>query len=268
MAARPYSVVLTALAVIVTVWIWTLTATVFAIRWYAVERPGPPIKELFPYGEMRIGVDASFPPFAVATADDLFGLDIDLGRALSARLKVPVRFVNMGYDGLYDALKTDQVDMLISALLIDPSRTNEVLYTLPYYNAGLALITPVDRPFKVMSELSGQTLAFEFGSLADQTARQWLRRIAPFSTQPYETPDDALDANRLGLSDTTLADTTSIRLYLREHPDWKADYTQVTDVLYAVAVRIDRGRTWAAVNEALQSLVDDGSLEAIIARWL
>lgn len=259
---------LAALAVIITVWIWTLTATVFAIRWYSVERPGPPVKELFPYGEMRVGVDASFPPFAVATADDLFGLDIDLGRALAARLNLPARFVNMGYDGLYDALKTDQVDLLISALLIDPSRTNEVLYTLPYYNAGLALISPLDRPLKAMSELSGHALAFEFGSPADQTARQWLRRITPFMTQPYETPNDALDATRLGLSDATLADSTSIRLYLREHPDWNADYTQVTDVLYAIAVRIDRGQTWAAVNEALQSLVDDGSLEAIIARWL
>jgi polar amino acid transport system substrate-binding protein len=245
-----------------------LTATVFAIRWYAIERPGPSAKELFPYGEMRVGVDASFPPFSVATADDLFGLDIDLGLALGAKLKVPVRFLNLGYDGLYDSLKTDQVDMLISALLIDPSRTNEVLYTLPYYNAGLALVTPADSPLRAMPEMSGHSLAFEFGSQADLTARQWLRRIAPFTAQPYERPDDALDATRLRLSDAALVDSTSIRLYLRAHPDWDAHYTQVTDVLYAIAIRIDRGRTWGAVNDALHSLVDDGSLEDMINRWL
>ena len=64
---------------------------------------------------MRIGVDASYPPFAVATADDLFGLDIDLGSALGERLGIPVRFVNMGFDGLYDSLRADQVDVVISA---------------------------------------------------------------------------------------------------------------------------------------------------------
>src|SRR5262245_61249918 len=126
MAARSWRITSITLGIAVTVWVWSLAGTTFALRWSSVERPGPPVKELFPYGEMRIGVDASYPPFAVATATDLFGLDIDLGRALAERLDVPVRFVNMGFDGLYDSLKNDQVDVLLSALLIDFSKTGSV----------------------------------------------------------------------------------------------------------------------------------------------
>ena len=84
----------------------------------------------------RIGVDASNPPFAVATADDLFGLEIDLGHALAEEIGVPVRFINMGYDGLYDSIRADQVDMVISTLTMDPLRTNDVRYTQPYFDAG------------------------------------------------------------------------------------------------------------------------------------
>ncbi len=268
MAARPWRVMLAALLAVVTLWLWTLAGVLFVLRWNSVERPGPPLKELFPYGEMRVGVDASYPPFAVATADDLYGLDIDLGRALAERLNVPVRFVNMGYDGLYDSLKADQVDVVISALLIDRSRTNDVLYTLPYYNAGFVLVSRAGQPFATMQGLSGHALAYEFGSDADTFARAWLRRIPPFNTRPYELPAYALDAVRLRQADAALVDATSARLYLRDHPQWTAKLQYVSDSLYAIAVRISRGKTWEAVNFALQSLADDGTLAAIVSRWL
>lgn len=268
MAARPWRIILPTLATFITLWLWLLVGTLFLIRWYSVERPGPPVRELFPYGEMRVGVDASYPPFAVATADDLFGLDIDLGREIAKRLNVSVRFVNMGYDGIYDSLKADQVDVVISALLIDDSRTNDVLYTLPYYNAGFVLVSDTDQPLTRMSDLSGHSLAFEFGSDADTLARAWLRRIPPFETRPYELPTYALDALRLGQADAALVDATSARLYLRDHRDWNAHMNTVTDSLYAAAVRINRGKTWEAINYALQSLIDDGTLAEIIGRWL
>ncbi len=268
MAARPWRVISAALLAVITLWLWALAGVLFVLRWNSVERPGPPLKELFPYGEMRVGVDASYPPFAVATADDLYGLDIDLGRAIAERLKVPVRFVNMGYDGLYDSLKADQVDVVISALLIDRSRTNDVLYTLPYYNAGFVLVSRAGQPFAAMHDLSGHALAYEFGSDADTFARAWLRRIPPFDTRPYELPAYALDAVRLGQADAALVDATSARLYLRDHPQWAAQMQYVSDSLYAVAVRISRGKTWEAVNFALQTLADDGTLAAIVNRWL
>lgn len=268
MAARPWRLILPALALAITLWLWALAGVLFVLRWNAVERPGPPLKELFPYGEMRVGVDASYPPFAAATADDLFGLDIDLGRAIAERLGVPVRFVNMGYDGLYDSLKADQVDVVISALVIDYSRANDVLYTIPYYNAGFVLVSRADRPFMTMNELSSYALAFEFGSDADTLARAWLRRIPPFETRPYELPAYALDAVRLGQADAALVDATAARLYGRDFPGWNMQMQPVTDSLYAAAVRIDRGKTWEAINYALQTLADDGTLAALVERWL
>jgi polar amino acid transport system substrate-binding protein len=256
------------MALAATAWVWLLAAFLFALVWTGFERPGPPVKELFPYGELRIGVDASYPPFAVATADDLFGVDIDMGRALGERLHIPVRFVNMGYDGLYDSLKADQVDLLISALLIDQSRTAEVRYTLPYYNAGLVLVSDAQNEVSGMADLPTHSLAYEFGSEADQLAARWLRRVPPFDTRPYELPEYALAAVRLKQADAALADATSARLYLRAHPDWRAVYHYVTDSQYAMAVRIDRGAMWEAVNTALAGLLEDGTVERILKKWL
>ncbi len=268
MVTRSRSLTLFSIITVLTVWAWGLAGVLFWIRWNSVERPRLPVKELFPYGEIRIGVDASYPPFEVATSTDISGIDIDIGKAIGARLNMPVRFINMGYDGLYDSLKADQVDILISALTIDYSRSGDVLYTVPYYNAGQVLVTDSQHPLANMNEVSGHSLAFEFGSEANLTARAWLRRIAPFQLMPYETPNIALDAVRLGDSDAALVDATSAGLYLRQHPDWHAQEVQVTDLLYAVALSSKRGNTWAAINEALKLLIDDKTIAAIIKNWL
>ena len=258
MAARPRrSILIVAL----------LIAAGVAIVWQLSLRAVPPLEEIFPTGEIRIGVDASNPPFAVATADDLFGLEIDLGHALADQIGIPARFINMSYDGLYDSLLVDQIDILIATLTIEPLRMDDVLYTRHYFNAGLMLVSPSSQPVDSFDELSGHALAYEFGSDADALARRWLRRIQPFETRPYELPNYALDAVRLGQADAALVDAISARLHLRQH-NWKVHLSYVTDQWYPVAVRGDQVARWQIVDRALRTLDDNGILDQIIDRWL
>ena len=64
----------------------------------------------------------------------IVGLDVDLARAIAFDLGVEAEFVNIGFDGLYDALLARRVDMVISGLPYDPRWTQDVAYTLNYFN--------------------------------------------------------------------------------------------------------------------------------------
>ncbi len=225
-----------------------------------------PWRDLFPHAALRVGVDASNPPFAAVGTEGLYGLEIDLAHALAARIDLPLRIVSLGFDGLYDALKTDQVDALIAGLSIDLTRLRDVHYSQPYYNAGLVLVSA--NAIEQMEDLPGRRLAYEFGSEADSEARTWLRRIIPFETRPYERPQNALDAARLGDADAALVDSVSARLYLRQHAGWQAHTSVVTDNLYAVATQSRRPEISDVMHDALQALIDDGTLAALIQKWL
>ena len=233
------------------------------VIWLA-QRAVPPV--IFPYGELRVGVDPSSPPFAAIGENGLFGLEIDLARELGARLGLPVRFVPLGFDGLYDALKTDQVDALIAGILIDDTRLNDIHYSQPYFDAGLVLVS--SREISDMSQLPGHRLAFEFGSEADSEARTWMRRVLAFETLPYERQQDALDSVRLGDADAALVDSISTRLYLNNHSDFHAEFHQVTNAPYAIATQARRPETSVVVRATLQMMIDDGTLDAIIDYWL
>jgi polar amino acid transport system substrate-binding protein len=228
----------------------------------------PPAPQLFSYGVIRVGIDASYPPFAVSEEGQLSGLEIDLGLALGERIGLPVSFTNMGYDGLYDSLLADQVDIVISQLIVNPLRMGDVKYTRAYYDAGLVLISPPDTPIQTMEALPDRSLAYEFGSLADQEMRRWSRRIARFEAQPYELPGHALDAVRLGDAEAALVDSTSARLYLRQRPEWEPTMSFATHTPYAIAVRLDRPDIWRVIDSHLANMLADGTIAALIDRWL
>lgn len=232
--------------------------------WYK-NRP-PTIQEAFPSGTLVVGVDASFPPFAVDNGAGLYGLDIDLGKAIAEEIGIPLRFATMGYDGLYDALIAGQVDVVISALLVNPARMRDIRYTRHYFDNGLMLVT-TSAEIQAMEDLPNHALALEYGSSAHSEANLWLQRLSPFELRSYELPTYALDSLRLGEADAALVDTTTYWLYLAEHPDWATNSYRITHAYYAIAVRYDREDTWAWVNAILSNIIRDGRMDTMIEEW-
>lgn len=221
-------------------------------------------------GVLRVGVDPTFPPFAAAEGSDAWGLDIDLARALAAELGLEPRFTYFGYDGLYDALATRQVDALVSALVVMPDRTEDVAYTDSYYDAGQVLIVPEASSVAGMDDLDGGTVAVELGALGHVEAQLWQRRLPHLEVRTYGSVDEALAAVAGGEASAALVDSVSGRLFLRDHPNTGLNRLPepVTTEPYAIAVRIADRTLHRRLNAALRSLNDSGELDAIMARWL
>ena len=252
-------------------WLWVLVACLAAYSLYvplsARLAPPPTVAEVFPHGTLRVGLDPSRPPFAYFEDDEYVGLEVELARALGTELDLPVQLVGLGFDGLYDALTTNQVDIVIAGL--QPtfiSDGNNAVYSRHYFDAGLVLVS--QEGYETMRDLPGNRLAYEFGSVADAEAQRWLRRVRPYERQPYERPQYALDAVRLGQADAALVTATQARLYLRQHPTFNATYEHTTHAWYTVTARVDQPDMLALINATLQHLDDTGRLGAILDRWL
>jgi ABC-type amino acid transport substrate-binding protein len=220
-------------------------------------------------GILRVGLDPTYPPFATADDGELRGLDVDLALAVAADLGLEVEFAYFGYDGLYDALGTRQVDVLISALVVQIERTRDFAYSDAYFNAGEILITRRDTVgMSGMADLSGRRLAVELGALGHVEAMQWAQRLPNLTVVPYNTPDDALVAVSQGEVDAVLIDSVSGRLFLLHQPDLHIVDAAVTLEPYALVVRNEDGLLLQKLNESLRRLKNSGRLEQIVDRWL
>ncbi len=218
---------------------------------------------------LRIGMDPTYPPFASTDGHDLWGLEVDLGRALAAELGAEAQFTYFGFDGLYDALLTQQVDVLISALVIDGSRTRDFAYSAPYYNAGEVLLYAAGLELQDWRDLHDQSVAVELGSPAHMEANRWQRRLRGLTVFTYDTANAAMAAVANGRVPAALVDATSAHLFLRQHP--QANLRQLPDPItvrpYALVVRKEDGRLLRHLNQALARLQSSGQLENIMTEW-
>jgi arginine/lysine/histidine transporter system substrate-binding protein len=220
-------------------------------------------------GVLRVGLDPTYPPFETADDGELRGLDVDLAHALGRELGVTVDFAYFGYDGLYDALATGQVDVLLSALVIQPERTRDFAYSDPYFNAGqLLVIQQAETTISQMTDLSGRRLAVELGSQGHVEAITWSRRLPDLTIVSYNTADEALAATAVNETDATLTDVVSARLYLQREPALRLATAAVTVEPYALVVRKDDQSLLAQLNAGLGRLQSAGELEQIIGHWL
>ncbi len=220
-------------------------------------------------GVLQVGLDPTYPPFEEAINEDLWGIDVDLARAIGEDLGLEVIFFHFGYDGLYDALETKQVDLLISALTIQPAKTQDFAYSRPYFNAGQLLVVPKSvTHLQSLEELTTERVAVEIGSQGHLLATSWSRRLPDITVIPLNSGDEALAAVRDGAAEVTIIDSVSGRLFVKEEATTKWLPAFAHDEPYALVVRKEDEILLTQINEALIRLEDAGILEQIISSWL
>jgi polar amino acid transport system substrate-binding protein len=221
-------------------------------------------------GIMRVGMDASFPPFETIAADGgLVGFDVDLAQELGRRLGIEVQFVaNLPYEGLYDALAVDRVDVVISALVVNPTRMADFGYSTPYFDAGQVLVVcNGEADIRGMSDLGGRTLAVEFGTQGDLEARKWTRRLAGLTVVHYQTAAEALEAIKAKEVDAALVDHVSA-LAAVSGKGLIIVSPSVVEEPYAVATRRESRHLLRAIDDALAEMEADGTMDTLKIEWL
>jgi polar amino acid transport system substrate-binding protein len=219
-------------------------------------------------GVLRVGMDASYPPFEdIDEQGNLIGYDIDLAHELAHRFGVDVDFVVISFDGLYDALRVQRVDVIISALPLDPRLTEDVTYSYAYFNAGQVLIVREDQEgIKSVDDLAGRTVGVELGSMGDVQARQLLRRL-DFELLPYRTPEEALTMLVNGDVEAAIMDVVSTYQFIREHGGVKIVGAPVTDDPYCIAIGLKSPTLQQRINEAILELSANGFLDQLRLKW-
>ena len=218
-------------------------------------------------GTVRVGLDASFPPFETMTAKgEIVGLDVEIAHDIAIALEVKLQLVNIGFDGLYDALLADQVDMVISGLPYDPRWTEDVAYSSNYFNAGQLLLVRVDEAnLTHVKALHHQQIAVEWGSEADMVGRQLLKKQPTLTLIRQETAAQTVEALLNQQVDGAIVDGVT---GLSALPRGVKIVGYLTDEWYVAAVDLDSQGLLALINERLALMQETGRLDEITTHWL
>lgn len=220
-------------------------------------------------GRLRVGVDAGYPPFAQVVAGQYRGHDVELARGLAEHLGLTLEFVNIPFDGLYDALRVSRIDVIISALPRMEELDGTVIYSRPYFQAGEMLVIAQDSPVRGVTDLSGRTVGVELGSAGDGAARRLLAGGASFTLRAdFASPEAALEALQVGSVDAVVLDRVAALGLLTRFPTLTMLDQPLADVPYVIGMPFDDPTFARRVDDWLRRLEHDGTLARLTDAYL
>jgi len=256
---------------------WLLLAMMcWALAWGSIRdtwfyaRTDPTWEHIQRQGAMRVCMDAAYPPFEVQDSTGRFaGYDVHLARELTARWGVRAEFVNVHFDGLYDALLASKCDVLLSALPYDENMTEDVLFSPSYFNAGLLLAVREDETrIRSVNGLSGMRVAVETGASAHLEARRLQEQAQiPLEIVPVPTAWEALQAVVAKEVDAAIADSVAVYEFAADSGGIRYLERFLTDEQYVIAMRPDSGYLWKRIADELARMDRDGFMDQLQTTW-
>lgn len=216
---------------------------------------------------LKIGIDATFPPFEYmdSTRGTVTGLDADLSRAVWGSLGYEIEFVVTPFDGIMSGLNQGRYDAVISAFTITPERSEQVLFSNPYYDAGQILAIPQqDTIVKSLADLAGRRIGVLRGSTGETLAMQEAE-VEVFS---YDRIEDAFVEMASGNLEAVLNDRPTSELYIATHEEAKLTGPTLSHEQYAVAFRKSDAWLRDLFNSGLAQFLDSGEMNVLRERYL
>jgi ABC-type amino acid transport substrate-binding protein len=197
------------------------------------------------------------------------GLDAELATEIAHRWGVEVQFVNVHFDGLYDALEAGKFDLIISALPYDRMLTRDVLFPQSYFNAGQVLVAHAD-DLGVLSveDLDGRRVAVELGAEGHQFAQRLVRdKGLSIDIEPVRETLEAFEALRDGQVDAIICDKVTALSYQGAGYPLRLVPPDLTNAPYVIAAPIEASETLEELDTLLSEWRGSGYLEYLTRRW-
>ena len=236
-------------------------------------------------GSVKVATDAPYAPFEMFTeegSDELTGVDVDLGHAIGAKLGIDFEFEQQAFDGIIPALQAGNFDVTITAMTSSVERM-EVLTFVDYSASGTGILTSAGNPEDIEGylDLCGKDVAVQAAtSQVDLVNDTWQGECEAEGLDPIELsefPSDA-DAQLAITSGKAVASllTKPSAGYVAKTTNDGETFEVVEDpeapngydaTLNGIGVLKENEEFAKAIQAALQSLIDDGTYEAILDQY-
>ncbi|MED6300516.1 MAG: transporter substrate-binding domain-containing protein, partial [Verrucomicrobiota bacterium] len=92
-----------------------------------------------------VGMELEYPPFEFVANDGTNdGVSVKMAEALADYLGRALEIQNIKFDALITALKSDNIDLIISSMTANDERRKSINFSDPYVTTGLAMLVPID----------------------------------------------------------------------------------------------------------------------------
>lgn len=214
-----------------------------------------------------VATDTSFPPFEYVDPDTnkYTGFDIELIYAIAEAVGLQVDLKPMEFKAIIPGLQTGSIDVGIAGMTITDERKKAVLFSDPYFQAGLVIaVSPDKKGIKTKDDLKGKTIAVKLGTTSEKLARQ----IEGAKVKTFDNGNDVYLEVIHGGADALIEDLPVIKHYIAKNPGKLVVVSEpMTGDYYGIAVTKSKPELLTKINEGLRKVKESGKYDEIYKKY-
>lgn len=214
--------------------------------------------------------DTAYAPFEFKDSDQVYkGIDVDIINEVANREGWDVKMTFPGFDAAVNAVQAGQADALMAGTTVTEARKKVFTFSDTYYDTAVVVYTRSNAKVTNYKQLSGKTVGVKNGTAAQSFLKENQKKYN-YKIKTFDTSDlmnNSLDAGSIYAA---MDDQPVVQYAINQGKDYAINIDGEKVGSFAFAVK--KGSKYEYLidefNEAFDAMKEDGTYDAIMAKWL
>ena len=217
-------------------------------------------------GKLTMATNATFPPYEMTTdAGTIEGIDVDTAQAIAEKLGLELQIDDMDFDAALLSVQQGKADIAMAGITVTDERMAVMSFSDSYATGIQSVIVPEGSDIASVDDLAGKKIGTQRGTTGYLYCSDDFGEDAVVA---YDNGLTAVQALNNGQVDAVVIDNEPAKAYVESNPGLKILDTSYAEEDYAIGMAKGNTALLEAVNAALEELKADGTLQAIVDKYI
>jgi polar amino acid transport system substrate-binding protein len=215
-------------------------------------------------GKFIYSTSPDFPPFeSTDDQDNVIGIEPDILAIICENLGLTAEPYAIDFDSALVAPSAGKADAVVSGVTIKEERKSSMDFTIPYVTIVQGIVFKAGDDI-TMENVGEKMIGAQSGTTGKDLA---VDNFGEEHVTSYDKYSLAFQALQNGQVDCIMVDDMVGAAYVKTIPGLEMISTGFEPENFAFGLAKGNDELLAAINEQLQKLIDDGTVEQIILKW-
>ena len=219
-----------------------------------------------------MATNAAFPPYEMISDNGGYeGIDVEIATLIAEKLDLELIIDDMEFGSIFTYIQSGKADMAMAGLTVTEERKHIVDFTDSYVSNVQVVIVPEDSDIMTVYDLANNKLI----GVKDGT-NGYVYCSSPIEeggygedhVTSYTNGAMAIEALKGGKVDAVVIDNELAKAFVAVNEGLRILDTEYIIENYAIGISKDNTALWEAVNNTIKELIDDGSIQNIIDKYI
>ena len=216
-------------------------------------------------GKFVVATNCPFSPFEYVENGKIYGVDMEIAAGYAEKMGLELVIKNIDFDAILPALDAGYADIGMAGMTVTEERLESVNFSISYATGIQSIIVLEGSDIASVDDLAGHMIGVQLSTTGDIYATD---EFGSDYVIQYNKGADAILALLQGKVDAVIIDNQPAINFVAANEGLVILDTEYAIEEYAACIAQDNEELLAQVNQALEELIADGTVQAILDKYI